>query len=147
MKVCGVEIKSNEAIICLLTMDGDVFDIPNCRAQKVVLTDASSAEGLADFQFTFGKLMHDYKIEHVVIKERPMKGKFAGSALGFKLEAAIQLLENVTVEIQSPQTEKAVIKRNPMPVDFKETGLKGFQQSAFVTAYSFSMKKHFKIEE
>ena len=146
MKVCGVEIKSNEAIICLLNMDGDVFDLPSCRTQKVVLKDSSTTQGLIDFKFEFAKLMQDYKVEHIVIKERPLKGKFAGSTLGFKLEAAIQLLDDINVELQNPQTEKAVIKRNPLPVDFKETGLKGFQQSAFASAYSFAMKKHFNIE-
>ncbi|MER2491397.1 DUF3010 family protein [Catenovulum sediminis] len=147
MRACGVEIKSNEAIICLLSMENGLFDIPDCRSQKFLLKNAASGEELQEFQFAFKKLMEDYQIQNVVIKERPMKGKFAGSCAGFKIEAAIQLIDGLSVELQNNTLEKALLKKNPLAVDFKSTGLKVFQQTAFTTAYCYLLKEHYGVPQ
>lgn len=139
MKVCGVEIKGNDAIICLLSLEDDLFQIPECRARRLVLEDIHTAEGLQHFQFTFEKLMADYQVPKVVIRQRPTKGKFAGGAIGFKIEAAIQLLKGFETETLSPTLIKTMLKRNPLPVEFAATGLKGFQEPAFSSAYAYLM--------
>ncbi|MFC3120162.1 DUF3010 family protein [Agaribacter flavus] len=140
MNVCGVEIKGSEAILCLLSLEDDVFHLPECRARKLTFGKNGSAKSLKAFQAEFAKLMQDYKFTHVVIKERPTKGKFAGGAAGFKLEAAIQLIDELNVELLSPTDKKALLKRNPIPISFNETGLKIFQQEAFETAYALLMQ-------
>ncbi len=139
MKVCGVEIKGSEANLCLLTLDKGVFHIPECRARKLVFSKQGDAEELRKFQFAFAKLMEDYKIDTVAIKERPAKGKFAGSAAGFKMEAAIELIEALNVHILTATDMKASLKRNPIHIPFAETGLKVFQETAFATAFAFTM--------
>lgn len=136
MRVCGVELKSNEAIISLLAKQGDLFDIPDCRVRKLTLEQTQSRESLVQFQFAFAKLMEDYKIDKVVIRERPMKGKFAGGAIGFKMEAAIQLCKDLDVTVRSATSIKEIIRENPLPIRFEETELKSFQQAAFMTAYA-----------
>ena len=135
MKVCGVEIKSNEVIVSLLTLEDGLFQIPDCRVRRLTLSDINSTQHLRDFQFAFAKLMSDYKVEKVAIKQRPMKGKFAGGAVGFKLEAAIELISELKVELISATKSKQVLKDNPMPVEFSATGLKAFQEASFTTAY------------
>lgn len=140
MRVCGVELKGNDAIICLLSMSDGLFDLPESRVRKVSLENINSREHLKNFQFTFAKLMADYKIDKVIIRQRQMKGKFAGGAIGFKLEAAIQLAENLDVELISPQEIKETIKQNALPVLFKDTGLKVFQEAAFTAAYAYLVK-------
>ncbi|WP_221076896.1 DUF3010 family protein [Agarivorans aestuarii] len=135
MKVCGVEIKSNEVIVSLLTLEDGLFQIPDCRVRRLTLSDINSTQHLRDFQFAFTKLMSDYKVEKVAIKQRPMKGKFAGGAVGFKLEAAIELIGELNVELVSATKSKQVLKDNPMPVEFAATGLKAFQEASFTTAY------------
>lgn len=142
MKVCGVELKSNEAIICLLSSDNDVFHIPDCRARRLTVANIHSREHLLDFQKTFAKLMEDYSISTVVIRERAMKGKFAGSAIGFKMEAAIELLTHLNVEIISSTDVKTQLKHTPLPVPFSETGLKAFQESALTTAFAYLSRKN-----
>ncbi|RAJ94891.1 DUF3010 family protein [Aliidiomarina maris] len=137
MRVCGVEIKSNEAIICLLSKKDGLFDLPDCRQVRFQLVKDQDAESIRRFQFTMQKFFQDYKVEHVVIKERPQKGKFAGAAVGFKIEAALQLIESVDVSVLSGTEQKEKIKRNPMPVDFADTGLKKFQETAFHVAYAY----------
>ncbi|BEU03611.1 hypothetical protein OAG1_24110 [Agarivorans sp. OAG1] len=135
MKVCGVEIKSNEVIVSLLTLEDGLFQIPDCRVRRLTLSDINSTQHLRDFQFAFAKLMSDYKVEKVAIKQRPMKGKFAGGAVGFKLEAAIELISELNVDLVSATKSKQVLKDNPMPVEFSATGLKAFQEASFTTAY------------
>ncbi|WP_096084932.1 DUF3010 family protein [Agaribacterium haliotis] len=135
MRICGVELTGSEAIICLLSKDGQMFDLPDCRARKFTLPKEHNQEDLQKFQFEFGKLMQDYQVDKVAIKERPTKGKFAGSAAGFKMEAAIQLIADLQVILFDAAQIKELLKQHPLPIEFAETGLKQFQQGAFVSAY------------
>ena len=135
MRVCGVELKSNEAVICLLSKSDGLYDLPDCRARRVTLNDMNSSQELIDFQFAFAKLMDDYKVDKVVIRQRPTKGKFAGSAAGFKMEAAIQLAPGLDVQTFSATEIKESLSHNPLPIAFESTGLKAFQEAAFTTAF------------
>jgi hypothetical protein len=121
MRVIGVELSGNDANICLLSL-------------------AEEAKDLRYFHKTFAQLVQDYKIDHIVIRQRPMKGKFAGGAIGFKLEAALELLNDVEVTVLSPTVIKESLKRNPVLVPMPDTGLKMFQEVAFNTAFAYLMK-------
>lgn len=137
MKVCGVELKGSEALICLLSKSGDLFDIPDCRQIRFSVKDSDDQQQMRYFQQSFGKLLEDYKVDRVVIRQRPHKGKFAGGAVGFKMEGALQVLSSVDVEILTPTQIKEQLKKTPMPIDFRETGLKMFQEVAFTTAFAY----------
>ena len=137
MKVCGVELKGSEALICLLSKSGDLFDIPDCRQIRFSVKDSDDQQQMRYFQQSFAKLLEDYKVDRVVIRQRPHKGKFAGGAVGFKMEGALQALTRIDVEIMTPCQIKEQLKRTPMPVDFRETGLKMFQEVAFTTAFAY----------
>lgn len=139
MKICGVELTANDAVVCLLTLEQGQFTLPDCRVRKVSLPKEHSRADLQKFQATFAKLMQDYQIDKVAIKARLTKGKFAGGAVSFKLEAAIQLIADLDVVILSAADVKQVLADNPMPVEFAETGLKSFQQAAFTVAYAEHM--------
>lgn len=142
MKVLGVDLKSNEATLCLLSLADGVFHIPDCRTRRLTLAD-TSAKGLKSFQSTFAKLIADYKVDAVIIRQRQSKGKFAGSAIGFKLEAAIELIVDLDVVVFGPTEIKESLRRNPVSVPFSETGLKQFQEPAFTTAYAWLMKNNY----
>jgi hypothetical protein len=139
MRICGVELAANDAVISLIELENDVFDIPDCRARKLSLPKEHTREDLQRFQFAFAKLMSDYRVDKVVIKERLTKGKFAGGAVSFKLESAIQLIENIDVITLSAAQIKAALSEQPLPVSFSETGLKGFQEAALTVAYAAHM--------
>lgn len=145
MRVCGVEIKGTEAVISILEYRDGLFTIPECRARKVEFSKRNRTADLLYFQSSFAKLMVDYKVQRVVIKERPLAGKFSGGGLGFKMEAAIQLIANIEVQLISAQTLKAQLKRNPVSVEFSETGLKVFQEQAFQVAYASHMNDAYPI--
>ncbi len=136
MRVCGVEIQGSEAVIALLALDKGLFELPECRTRKFILRDDADQAQLSKFQFEVAKLVEDYKIEKLIIKSRPHKGKFAGGAVGFKIEAALQLIKGVNVEFINGNEIKEQMKRNPVAIDFTVTGLKKFQETAFNSAYA-----------
>ena len=136
MKICGVELSSNDAVICLLSLDNQEFNLPDCRVRKLSLPKGHTREDLQQFQFSFAKLMTDYSVDKVAIKERMTKGKFAGGSIGFKLEAAIQLIADLDVVVLEPARIKSVISENPLTIPFAGTELKAFQETAFTVAYA-----------
>jgi hypothetical protein len=136
MLTCGIEIKGSDAILCLLSKQDGLFQIADCRQTRVSLVKSELSENLKSFQFTLKKLFEDYKVDEVVIRERPTKGKFAGGSVGFKMESAIQLIDTVNVTLMNNAEIKSRIKYTPMPVPFAATGLKAFQEGAFNTAYA-----------
>lgn len=137
MRACGVEIKGNDAIICIMSKENNLYDIPHTRVQKVSLDNAGDAEQVQKFQFTFAKLMEDYQVTHVIIRGRALKGKFAGGPIGFKVEAAIQLIQDLTVEILAGSFIKKELSKSKIDIDFRDTGLKQYQEQAFDTVFSF----------
>ena len=137
MKVCGVELKGNDAVICVMTKANGLYDIPHVRVPRITVSDAADAEQIKKFQFTFAKLLSDYQIDTVVIKGRALKGKFAGGPVGFKLEAAIQLIDEIKVEIVSANYVKTALAKSQIDIDFRDTGLKKFQETAFQTVFAY----------
>jgi len=136
MIICGVELSANDAVICLLELENKQFNLPDCRVRKLSLPKDHTREELQKFQFAFAKLMTDYRVDKVAIKERMTKGKFAGGAISFKLESAIQLIADIDVTLLSSTQIKSALSDHPLPVSFSDTGLKVFQEAAFKTAYT-----------
>ena len=141
MRICGVELTSNDAVVCLLHLDRGQFSVLDCRVRKLDLKKGHTREDLQEFQFAFSKLMTDYSVDKVAIRERMPKGKFAGGAIGFKLEATIQLIAELDVDVLSPTRIKSALSETPIPIPFAKTGLKVFQETAFTVAYAAHMLK------
>lgn len=143
MIICGVELTGSDAVICLLSLDQGQFTIPECKVRKLALKKNHTREDLLEFQAAFAEMMTDYSVNQVAIKERMPKGKFAGGAISFKLEAAIQLIPdtNLRVALFSPALIKSTLAANPLPIPFSDTGLKIFQETAFIVAYAGQMAK------
>jgi len=137
MRACGVEIKGNDAIICIMSKENNLYDIPHTRVQKVSLDNAGEAEEVRKFQFTFAKLMEDYQVTNVLIKGRALKGKFAGGPIGFKVEAAIQLISELQVDILAGSFIKKELARSQVDIDFRDTGLKQYQEQAFGSVFAY----------
>ena len=137
MIVCGVELTGSDAVVCFLNMDRGQFNLPECKVRKLSLPKNHSREDLKQFQAAFAALMAEYGVTHVAIKERMPKGKFAGGAVSFKMEAAIQLITDIElmVTLLPSALIKSTLAANPLPIAFAETGLKAFQEAAFVSAY------------
>ncbi len=141
MRVCGVELSGNDAVICIMELDSGNFSLPECRVKRISIENAKETEEIKKFQFTFNKLMTDYNVKNIIIKERLTRGKFAGGAVGFKLEAAIQLSPYLEVSLLSSADIKAIQKTVHFADNFADTGLKKFQEQAFITAFAYLNKK------
>ncbi|MFK0572980.1 DUF3010 family protein [Endozoicomonas sp.] len=138
MKICSVDMQGSDAVLCILSLSKDgLFDIHDCRQQKITIRNPDSSEDMKGFQFSFRKLLEDYNVQDVIIRERPKKGKFAGGAVGFKLESAIQLIPELNVDLVAPALIKEQIKKTPIYIDMKEAGLKKFQESAFQMGFAW----------
>jgi hypothetical protein len=137
MKVCGVELKGNDAVICLMSLNNGLYTLNECRVKKLSLVDPKDQQQVQKFQFDFAKLMTDYQVDKVIIKERLMRGKFAGGAVSFKLEATIQLIDDKEVALLASSKIKELIKNSHTTMNFKDTGLKQFQEQAFMTAFAY----------
>jgi hypothetical protein len=135
MLICGVELSGSDAVVCLLDMGKGQFTLPESKVRKLTLKKNHTREDLQQFQTSFAEFLVDHKVKKVAIKERMPKGKFAGGAVSFKLEAAIQLISELDVVLLSSALIKATLVANPLPVPFAATGLKGFQEVAFISAY------------
>jgi len=137
MLICGVELSGSDAVVCLLNKDMGQFSLPESKIRKITLKKNHTREDLQQFQASFAEFVVENGVKKVAIKERMPKGKFAGGAISFKLEAVIQLmsLADVEVSLLSPATIKSTLASNPLPVPFAETGLKVFQETAFIAAY------------
>ncbi|MFQ6371800.1 DUF3010 family protein [Shewanella sp. YIC-542] len=142
MRVCGVELKGSEAVICMVSYKGDSYNVPECRRHSFTLSDHEGQEAIREFHFAFHKLLEDYHVDEVAVIAREYKGKQAGSASSFKLESAIQL-GNTPVVMITPQAIRAQNKRNPPLVDFAVLELRKFQQPAFEAAYAYLTQKRF----
>ena len=70
MKICGVELTGSDAVVCLLNLEQGQFNLPDCRVRKLRLNRAYSRKEFQQFQFGFSKLMRDYSVDKVFIKER-----------------------------------------------------------------------------
>ncbi|MDG5499590.1 DUF3010 family protein [Marinobacter sp. BGYM27] len=138
MIICGVELTGSDAVVCFLNLDQGQFSLPDSKVRKLTLKKNHTREDLRDFQTSFAELMAEYGVKKVAIKERMPKGKFAGGAISFKLEAAIQLIPGkyLKVSLYPPALIKSTLAANPLPIDFADTGLKMFQEAAFVVAYA-----------
>ncbi|MFL1405889.1 DUF3010 family protein [Marinobacter sp. M1N3S26] len=137
MIICGVELTGSDAVVCLLNLDRGQFSLPECKVRKLSLSKNHTREDLKQFQAAFAGLMAEHRVDSVVIKERMPKGKFAGGAISFKLEATIQLIVSPELEVRLLPTAliKSTLAANPLPIPFAETGLKAFQETAFTAAY------------
>ncbi|MBL1272189.1 MAG: DUF3010 family protein [Oceanospirillales bacterium] len=137
MLICGVELSGSDAVVCLLNKGTGQFSLPDSKIRKITLKKNHTREDLQQFQASFAEFVMENGVKKVAIKERMPKGKFAGGAISFKLEAAIQLMSVADVEVSllSPATIKSTLASNPLPVPFAETGLKVFQETAFIAAY------------
>ncbi|UQB42167.1 DUF3010 family protein [Thiomicrospira microaerophila] len=142
MIVCGIELSGNDAIICLLKQDDGIFYLPECRSTRIQCANPDRAEDLQYFQKTFVKLAEDYKIDQLAIRARQKKGKFAGGANGFKLEAALQVAPSLNVTLLDATQQKANLKNYALPIAFSETKLKKFQEPAFMVAFAYLAGQH-----
>lgn len=138
MKICGIEIKGNEAIFAVASLDNQLLSHVALATKKIALEDDDEAESVKIFAAQVGSFVRENTIDRIAIKKRSKKGEFAGGPTTFKIEGIFQLLENCEVILLSPQTINAQNKKYDFALP--ET-LNKYQHEAFKAACSALMKK------
>ncbi|NQZ29749.1 MAG: DUF3010 family protein [Oceanospirillaceae bacterium] len=128
-RICGIELKSSEAILVIL--EDDELDFVDIALKKLKLEDDESGESIKAFYDGLVNFIKDNQIDTVVIKKRAKRGRMAGGAISFKMEALIQLNGIAEVEFVSGQGIAAAHKKSPFELP---KSLKKYQEAGFMAA-------------
>ncbi len=112
MKLCGIELKGNDAVLVILDITGERATHIDIPTRKIALGDSDNAAQVAVFKDTIERFFKANGITEALIKKRAKKGKFAGGPDTFKMEALIQIVPDVEVTLISPQALAAMEKKN-----------------------------------
>lgn len=126
MKVCGVELKSNNAILTLI----DNGEFIESKPKKLTLKDDENQEDIRIFCNEFLLFLEQNEVENIVIKKRAKKGNFAGGPVTFKMEALIQLNPLCPVELITPQAVSSFERKNE--ILFPDSLMK-YQEQSYLT--------------
>ena len=129
MKVCGIELKSNEARIIVLEGHSEDFEIIKVDLEKLKLTDSKDQQAVKAFRDTIIDFLSYHDFDMIGIKERITKGRFAGGALSFKMEGLLQTADDKVVLVHN-MSMKSTLKDVELPID----GIKKYQEEALRVA-------------
>lgn len=127
MSICGIEIKSNQAI--LVVLNDNKYE--SLSTKRIDLENDEEQLSIREFCNDFLVFLKENQIEKIFIKKRAKKGTFSGGAVTFKIEALIQLNPQAIVELVSSQKISSFEKKNEILFP-KE--LKKYQEQAYLTA-------------
>lgn len=129
MNRCGIELKSNQAILTVMN-EKEYVDL---KIKKIVLENDEEQSSIREFCNDFLLFLENNDIEEIVIKKRAKKGTFAGGPVTFKMEGLIQLNPKCPVALLSAQALSSFERKNSI---IYPPELKKYQQQAYLTLLS-----------
>lgn len=129
MKVCGIELKSNEARIVILEGHLESYDVISLDVNKFKLENSKDQQSVKEFRQQLLEFLDWHDCDYLGIKERITKGRFAGGALSFKMEALIQTSDH-KVQLVHNMTMKSALK----DLEYDSTIVKKYQEEALRVA-------------
>ena len=129
MKVCGIELKSNEARIVVLEGRHENHEIIKTEYDKVKLVDSKDQKEVQTFRAAMLEFFAYHDFDIIGIKERITKGRFAGGAISFKMEGLIQTADDKVMLVHN-MSMKSTLK----DVELFTDGLKKYQEEAYRVA-------------
>ncbi len=94
MRVCGIEIRGNEAILTVAETKAQSITHLPIETKKIAFADDDDSNHVKSFFSLIKDFVHNNHIDRIAIKKRGRKGGFAGGPTSFKIEGIIQLLDN-----------------------------------------------------
>ena len=131
MRICGIELKSNQAILSVIEKEDDIVTYIDMKIKKIALEEDESQDSIRAFCNDLLEFLINNQINQVVIKKRAKKGNFAGGAVTFKMEALIQLNPHCEVKLIAPQAISAYEKKNSIELP---NVLKKYQEQSYLSA-------------
>lgn len=131
MKVCGVELKGNDAILVCLEGDVSAYSMILKERKKISLNDSLDQQEVIDFASEIKSFFKAHDFDIVGIKARATKGRFSGGSVSFKMEGIIQTSET-KVKLVHGATVKAKLK-DKMD-DLAKIKVNAYQKDALMVA-------------
>lgn len=131
MKICGIELKSNNAIVSIIESSNEEINYIDVKLKKIILDNDEDKSSLLSFKNDIESFLTENHIEKVAIKKRAKKGTFAGGSITFKMEAVIQLNSISEVEFISSQAISKYTKKNE--IEFPSL-LNKYQEQSYLSA-------------
>jgi len=129
MKVCGIELKSNEARIVVLDGNKDDYTIVKTNIAKLKIDNPKDQKDVIAFKDHILEFFKEQDLDLIAIKERMTKGRFSGGSTTFKMEALIQTSET-EIQLVHGMTIKSKLKN----IEIETDGLPKYQEEAFKVA-------------
>jgi len=138
MRICGIELKSSRALLAVVEVtDEGVNPIP-METRMIKLDDDERADLVKSFYAAFCSFVRDNQIDVVAVKKRAKSGEYAGGAVSFKMEALIQLCDEIQIMLISSQSIAATNRREEFDLPDE---LKKYQIPAYLTACCHASKE------
>jgi len=131
MNLCGIELKSNNAIVSVIEYVGDEINFIETKTKKIVLENDENIDSILKYKKEMETFLSQNEIEKIAIKKRAKKGTFAGGAVTFKSEAIIQLNDICEVKFVTSQAISKYTKEN---VPFLPKELNKYQEQAYLSS-------------
>ena len=131
MKICGIELKSNNAIVSIIESSNEEINYIDVKLKKIILDNDEDKSSLLSFKYDIESFLTENHIEKVAIKKRAKKGTFAGGSITFKMEAVIQLNSISEVKFISSQAISKYTKKNE--IEFPSL-LNKYQEQSYLSA-------------
>lgn len=107
MKICGIEIKSNEAILAVCSVDGENVTFQNTDPKKVALK-IEEQDFYREFLNVVSEFMSAQEIDKVYLRKPIEKGKQISGANAFRIEALLNLLDIPIISIHPSSVTKYI---------------------------------------
>jgi len=127
MKICGIELKANNIIFCIV-QNKEYCEV---KIKKLQLLDDENQNEIFELRNSIETFLLQNDIKKIRIKKRAKKGNFAGGAITFKMESIIQLNNIAKVEFISSQSLSKYQKKNEIKYP---NNLNKYQEQAYLCA-------------
>ena len=130
--ICGIDIKSNEAIIVLCDTSKEMLAVSESKFKKIAL-DSNEQDLYKSFYETLLSFIKQYTVEKIYLKKPVDKGRQTAGANAFRIEAIINLIEIPVVSLHA-NTLLSFSKKNKLNVENIEK-VNQYQLAALWAAY------------
>lgn len=133
MKTIGIQIKSKEVILVVLSKDKDGNVSQLSTSTKFNIDDHMQQEQVKQFRDQINSFFDSVKADKIgiLVRNPNAKGQMAPSPISFKLEGIVQLYDKNEIELIWKTTLNAYFKKN----EKKIVPEKIYQAEAFELAY------------
>lgn len=116
MKVVGIDVSGRDVRIIALEKDNELITNYTGKYKPIRLEDDEIASNVVLFKNTLFATIQSFAPDVIVINYRDSKavGKYAPSAISFKIEGLIQLYDKANICFTKPQTIAAFYKKKTL---------------------------------